>query len=527
MTGVIYARYSSDNQREESIEGQLRECMAFADKNDIHIIGTYIDRAYSAKTDNRPEFQRMIKDSSKCLFDTVIVWKLDRFARNRYDAAYYKNALKKNKVRVVSAMENISDTPEGILMEAMLEGYAEYYSAELAQKVTRGMTENALKCRHNGGALPIGYTVDDEMHYQIDPTVAPVIVEAFERYASGSTMKEVTAFLNTSGITTVRGNQVTINMTTRMLHNRKYIGEYSFKDIVVPNGIPAIVSQDLFDRVQARMERTKRAPSQHKAEDDYILTTKLRCGKCRCFMVGESGRSHSSRESYKYYKCVSAKHRRGCDKKAVRKEWIEDLVIDQIKRLIFDDELISCLADMLVEELGKESTVLPNLKKELAQTETAIGNMLYAIQSGIITPSTKQRLEELEERKSSIETMIIQEEMAKPVIGHDIFVSWLNRFREYDLSDKEQRQRLVDHFVNVIYLYDDRMDIFLNFRDGAVSIEFDAKMWKAGKRQKNGDTKSSDLTSSGSPNSNNPNFVIIGDAFGFSVYFDYDRYERR
>ena len=119
---------------------------------------------------------------------------------------------------------------------------------------------------------------------------------------------------------------------------------------------------------------------------------------------------------------------------------------------------------------------LLNLKKELAQTETAIGNMLYAIQSGIITPSTKQRLEELEGRKSTIETMIIQEEMAKPVIGRDIFISWLNQFREYDLTDKNQRQRLVDHFVNVIYLYEDHFDLFLNFRDGAVSMSFDEKV---------------------------------------------------
>ena len=115
MKAVIYARYSSDNQREESIEGQLRECMAYCKKNDITVLRTYIDRAMSAKTDHRPDFQRMIKDSAKGLFDVIIVWKLDRFARNRYDSAHYKAQLRKYGVKVLSATENISDGPGDIL----------------------------------------------------------------------------------------------------------------------------------------------------------------------------------------------------------------------------------------------------------------------------------------------------------------------------------------------------------------------------------------------------------------------------
>ena len=168
MKGVIYARYSSDNQREESIEGQLRECKEYAEKNDIQIIGTYTDRALSAKTDNRPDFQKMIKDSADKKFDVVLVWKLDRFARNRYDSAYYKNVLRRNGVKVLSATELISQNAEGILLESMLEGYAEYYSAELSEKVLRGLTENALKCKYNGGTLPIGYCIDSNQFFQID-----------------------------------------------------------------------------------------------------------------------------------------------------------------------------------------------------------------------------------------------------------------------------------------------------------------------------------------------------------------------
>ena len=162
MKAIIYARYSSDSQREESVEGQIRECTEYANYNGITIIGTYIDRALSAKTDNRPEFQRMIKDSTKRIFDVIIVWKLDRFARNRYDSAHYKNILRKNDVKVVSAKENISEGPEGIILESMLEGYAEYYSAELAEKINRGNKDNALKGRNNGGAIPLGYLLGEE-----------------------------------------------------------------------------------------------------------------------------------------------------------------------------------------------------------------------------------------------------------------------------------------------------------------------------------------------------------------------------
>ena len=156
MKAVIYARYSSDNQREESIEGQLRECKEYAEKNSITILSTYIDRALSAKTDNRPEFQHMIKDSAKGLFDIVLVWKLDRFARNRYDSAHYKATLRKNGVKVVSATEAIAEDSTGILLESLLEGYAEFYSAELSEKVIRGRTENALKMpglRHGVGSV--------------------------------------------------------------------------------------------------------------------------------------------------------------------------------------------------------------------------------------------------------------------------------------------------------------------------------------------------------------------------------------
>ena len=211
MTAVIYARYSSDNQREESIEGQIRECTAYAEKNGITIVKHYIDRAISAKTDNRPEFQQMIKDSDKKLFDIVLVWKLDRFARNRYDSARYKTQLKKNGVKLMSATEIISEGPEGIILESVLEGYTEYYSADLSEKVIRGMTENARKGKFTGGAIPFGYIINADHRFEIDPLTAPFVAETFQRYNDGQTMREIRDWLNEKGVKNQRGGLMTFN----------------------------------------------------------------------------------------------------------------------------------------------------------------------------------------------------------------------------------------------------------------------------------------------------------------------------
>ena len=473
MTGVIYARYSSDNQREESIEGQLRECKQYAERNDIQIVGTYIDRAYSAKTDNRPEFQHMIKDSSKKLFDVVLVWKLDRFARNRYDSANYKNILKKNGVRLLSATENISDSPEGILLESVIEGMAEYYSAELSEKVLRGLTENALKCKYNGGTLPIGYSIDSSQHFQVDPLTAPSVIHAFKRYAEGASMKTITDELNLKGVKTARSEKVTMNSVTRMLHNRKYIGEYKYRDTVVPGGIPAIVPTELFERVQERIKETAKAPARHKAEDDYLLTTKLFCGNCHCFMVGESGTSHAEKKVHRYYKCVSVKHHRGCNKKSVRKEWIENLVIEQARSLLFDDALIETIADTVMKMLGEDNSALPLLRKRYAEAQKGIDNLVNAIQQGILTPATKQRLEELESQKSELSVQIIQEEMAKPTLTREQVIFWFSRLRKLNMNRREHRQRLIDTFVNAVYLYDDKLVITFNYKDKTKAITFD------------------------------------------------------
>lgn len=473
MTAVIYARYSSDNQREESIEGQLRECTAFADKNGITVLRHYIDRAVSAKTDNRPEFQNMIKDSGKKLFDMIIVWKLDRFARNRYDSARYKAQLKKNGVKVVSATEVISDGAEGIILESMLEGFAEYYSVDLSEKVVRGMTDNALKCMFNGGTLPMGYQIDADQHFQIDPVTAPYILDAFKRYDKGATMTEIRDWLNEQGMKNTRGNPLTYNSVQHLLKNRRYIGEYQYREIIVPDGIPAIVPLDLFERVQAKMAKNKKAPARHKAEDDYLLTTKLFCGYCGAYLCGESGTSRTGIVHH-YYKCVSVKKKRKeCHKKPVKKVWIEDLVVSAAMEMIMDDDAIEAIVSMLMDLQEQDNTNIPLYEQQLQETNAGIRNLLNAIQQGILTKSTKERLEELEAAKEELENRLANEQLSKPPkISAEFMTFWLHRFRKLDVTKQSHRKMLIDTFINAIFLYDDKMLITFNYKDGTKTITF-------------------------------------------------------
>ena len=470
MKAVIYARYSSDNQREESIEGQIRECTEYAVRNDITILSSYIDRALSARTADRPEFQRMIEDSEKRLFDVVLVWKLDRFSRDRFDSALYKHILKKNGVRVISAKENISAGPEGIILESMLEGYAEYYSAELSEKIQRGQKENALKCRSNGGNIPLGYVVGADGVLSVDPLTAPLVAEIFTRYESGETIKAIADSLNKRGFRTRKGSAFRVASLSLILKNRKYIGEYKYADTVVPNGIPAIINPDLFERVQERMLTNKKAPSRTKADEDYLLTTKLFCGDCGRLMAGECGTSGTNGVKYYYYKCGGAKRRLGCKRKAVKKHWIERVaVVTTVERVLQDAE-INRIADAIVALQDKEDTTIPALREQLKECEKGIENMLNAIQMGILTTSTKTRLEELEARQNKLKLSIMQAELQKPKYTKEQIVSWINRFKYGDVDDTEYQKQIIDTFINAIYVFDDKLVFTYNFKDGTEAI---------------------------------------------------------
>ncbi len=511
MIGVIYARYSSDSQRDESIDGQLRECQAYADSQGISIVDHYIDRAFSAKTDKRPAFQKMIKDSEKQKFDRIIVWKLDRFARNRYDSAMYKSKLKKNSVLVLSATETISNTAEGILLESLLEGYAEYYSAELSEKVTRGMTENALKCQFNGGSVPIGYRINEDRKFEVDPEKASFVMEAFRAYAGGMTIKEIVDMLNQKGLTNSHGNPITINIVTDMLKNRRYIGEYRFRDIIQKDGIPRIVPQELFDLVQSEREKNKRATARHKAEDDYLLTTKLYCGKCNALMVGESGTGRNG-TVHRYYKCNNVKYKHTCDKRPVKKEWIEDLVVLYTKQMLMDENVIEDISNIVFRNLKQENPTLVLLKRQLVEVQTSIKNIMTAIEQGIITQTTKQRLIELEETQNDLELKIVKEELRRPPITKEGLTFWLKRFQQMDTEKKEHKQRLIDSFVNAVYLYDDKIVLTFNYKEANKTVSLS-------------EVNGSIIECQGAPKQYNPNQLFpVGDGFGFVVSFA--RYEQ-
>lgn len=472
MKAVIYARYSSDNQREESIDGQLRECREYANKNGIEVINTYIDRALSAKTDNRPEFQRMIRDSAKGLFDIVLVWKLDRFARNRYDSAHYKATLRKNGAKVVSATEAIAEDSTGILLESLLEGYAEFYSVELSEKIRRGLKENALKGKSNGGHIPYGYVAGENQTLDIDPLTAPIVLEIFQRYSDGETLKEIEQSLNDRGLRMRKERPFGQSSFYKMLKNRKYIGEYQFQDVVIPDGVPAIVPEELFQRVQKRLHRNKSTPASAKAEEIYLLTTKLFCGRCGKMMVGESGTSRTG-QVYYYYKCGDAKRNKGCKKKAVKKEWIENLVVTHTVQMIFDDALMERVIDKVWRLQKKENPDLAILKKQISDVEKGIENLVNAIQAGVFSESTKRRLDNLEQQKKDLSAALVQTELKSPVLTREQISFFIYQFRKMDITDPKQKQCLVDSFINSIYLFDDRIVLTFNCKDDSQTIPFD------------------------------------------------------
>ena len=470
MKAVIYARYSSSAQREESIEGQVKECTTFAERNGYTIIGTYADRAISGTTDNRPQFQKMIEDSKRKLFDVVIVWKLDRFARNRYDSARYKNQLKRNGVKLISATEVIAPGAEGILLESVLEGYAEYFSEDLKIKVVRGMSLNAEKCVWNGGVLPIGYTLDLDKHLQPNPDTAPVVLEAFKMYDQGQTVTEILDFLKSKGITTTKGTSVNYGTIQRMLNNRRYIGEYTFQDITIPDGIPAIIPQDLFDRVQDRLAKNRKAPARAKAVENYLLTTKLFCGHCGTAMHGESGKARNG-SIHRYYKCHAAKKKlNGCKKKAVKKDWIENLVVNETMAMLMDDNMIDTIVTMFMRMQDEQPSDLPIYEKQLRETETAIDNIVNAIMGGLASKALQAKLTELEATQQELQALIAQEKLEKPKVTARQMTFFLHRFRKLDMAQEKHRQALIDTFVNAVFVHDDKILIGYNFQDGTRTI---------------------------------------------------------
>lgn len=449
---MIYARYSSDKQTEQSIEGQLHVCKEYALQHDIVIVDTYIDRAMTGKNDRREDFQRMLRDSQKKLWDYVLVYKLDRFSRNKYETAIHKKTLRDNGIRLLSAMENIPETPEGIILESLLEGMAEYYSAELAQKVSRGMQETRRKGNFCGGPVLYGYRVENKKML-INNDTAPIVRWVFERYATGLSALEIKNELNNRGVT-YKGKPFVFNTLYRMLRNERYTGVYHAHGEVFDKTYPTIIEPKLFERVQRIIagSTSGRAPT----TTDYILRGKLICGYCGRPINGESGTSQCGKPCY-YYKCSSRKRRQPCQKETVRKDQIENLVMSVIEQMFADRQLQIGYAEKILASYQTECqdmTLLNHLTKELDKVDTAIENMLQALEAGIITDSTNQRLKDLEIRRTDIRAKIEKEKHQK-----DCRLTEQSILSFFATVLKLSGRQLIQLLIKKIVLYNDRTEI--------------------------------------------------------------------
>lgn len=469
---VIYARYSSHNQHETSIEGQLNECYAYCERNGYTLVKEYIDRALSGTNDNRPEFLQMIKDAASGQFEYVIVYQLDRFARNRHDSAIYKAKLKKYGVRVLSARENISEDASGILIESVLEGMAEYYSAELAQKIRRGMDLNGKKCLCTGGNIALGYKVDKDKKFIIDEETAPIVREIFERYANGETITAINDSLNNRGFKTSRGGEFNKCSLSRLLRNRRYIGIYTYKDTEIPDGMPRIISNDLFERVQNRLEQNKKAPAKGKAKIEYLLTTKLFCGHCNGMMHGYCGTSKTGKKYY-YYTCKGTVAKK-CKKKNVNKDYIEDIVVRECRAALTSDN-ISKIAKSVVEQNKKDikSSKLAYLEKLLAGVVRKQKNLMEAIlecDNNVIRKQLYEEAPKLEEDKKQYELAIAREKLSNITLTIEQVEFFLKELASGEIDDLEYRKALIAVLINRVFIYDDDDGV----RNSKIMIIFNA-----------------------------------------------------
>ena len=452
-TAVIYARYSSDSQTEQSIDGQLRVCQEYAARNDILIVDTYVDRAMTGKNDNRPDFRRIIHDSDKKQWNYVIVYKLDRFSRNKYEMAVHKKTLKDNGVKVVSATEFIPDTPEGIIFESMLEGYAEYYSAELSQKIRRGNNESRHKGNLTGGKIPYGYYREGKKA-AVDEDKAEVVRFIYRQYSRGIYVEDIIADLTSKGIY-YNGKPFVKNTVYKILKNERYSGIYHYGDEVFDNIYPVIVAPEIYEKVRRRVE--SRRYGKKSREANYRLRGKMKCGYCGESIIGESGTAHDGSRRY-YYKCRGRKvNINNCHLKPVRKEILEKTIFDALVKEMSKPPVIDEIVEGLLkiqDEQSESSKMLRVLQSQKEEVETAITNIVNAVQMGIVTPSITARLQELEKQRDDLEREIVIE---KSKVETKLTEQQIRAFYNQALS--MEPTIILDYFVEEITLFDNKIII--------------------------------------------------------------------
>lgn len=464
--GVIYARYSSDKQRDESIEGQIRECKAYAEREGIVITHIYTDKALSARTDHRPEFRQMIDDAKKHNFEYVIVYQLDRFSRSREDSAVYKSILKRNGVKVISAKENISSDPAGIILESVLEGMAEYYSAELAQKVRRGMTDNALKGKMNGTPTPLGYDKTNNNSLIINKHEAKIVERIFEMYLKGHSIPSICSFLNSKGYLSKKGGKFSYAVIRRILSNEKYIGIMKWNDIIVEDAIPSIISKEIFDKVQSANSR--RIKLKASRSEFYNLCGKLYCGKCNAHYVGSTATSRSGEKHY-YYVCNNRRKHHTCDAPNLKREIVEDIVINQTLEILNQPNTIEQLAELAIKAnkdmMSTSELELQSINDRIKQLQSELDNYMKAIAKGFISDTLQNQIEKTEAELQDHMTRRANHEMASNQIQltaeHIEF--FLHKMAKENPTTKQGRASIIDTFIKQATIFDDRVEIIFNY----------------------------------------------------------------
>ena len=481
-TGVIYARYSSHNQKEESIEQQVEECMAFAALNKIKIIQVYADKALSGKTDKRPQFQKMMRDAEKRQFTVVVAYKSNRIARNMLNALSYEDKLIRFGIETLYAKEEFGNTAAGRFALRTMMNVNQFYSENMAEDIRRGMRDNAENCKVNG-VLPLGYVKGPDGRYAIEPSEAAVVREIYKRVLGGESFVDIANDLNGRGIKTRKKGLWNKNSFHRLLTNDNYIGVYRHSGYVNDQGIPPILEKEMFYVMQKHLETKKNPRGRHRENNDYLLTGKLHCGYCESFMVGVSGTSRTGDKHY-YYTCNDRRTGGSCKKENVRKDYIEQIVAEFTQRFILQREVIEWIADsamkILVESSGEAE--IADMESELAANRKATKNIMNAIEQGIFTTTTKERLLELELDISTLEKSIAIAKAAKEetVLEKERIIWSLEQLQNGDVTSKDYQKRLFDAFVKAVYLWDDKIEIHYYYSGEKNVLSFSLKEATAG-----------------------------------------------
>ena len=499
-TAVAYARYSSAGQRDVSIEQQLADIRAFAKREGYTLVNEYADHARSGfkNASARTSFQSMMAAAEGGTFDTVISWKVDRFGRNREESALFKGRLRRFGVKVLYAMEPIPEGSAGVLLEGMLEATAEWYSRQLSENVTRGMTDNAMKCLYNGTRI-LGYTRGPDGRYALDPDEAELVRYIFDKYTAGYSAARICADLNARGLTTSHGKRWKVQSVLRLISNERYTGTYIWGSIRVEDGMPAIVDKKTYLEAQRMKGKTGRHIEQNAV--DYLLTGKAFCGHCGAAMIGDSGTSKTGARHY-YYTCQAHKARKGCNKKSLQKDYLEGAVVDFVLDYVLSDEQIEKTADavMALQQEELKSSPLAAMEAERQEVLKQIDNINNAIAAGVWSTSTVTKLHELE---ASAETLRISCDTLRfsqsQLMDRDRVIFFLHQFTKGDRQDPLLRRHIIETFINAVYVYDDHLKIVINNVEGNQRYPLEALP---------GGLESSDNVLSGVPTVLHPNFRI-------------------